>query len=96
MLAKKAVVLIAFLLSCDEFHTRCLQFRSQLSYVRIKLLFLPLKCFSLDKGVENGSGGQIWWLEEARVFNLPHLILLCVYPSPSSTCHQVIQQSTAT
>lgn len=42
ILTKKAVVLIAFLLSCDEFHTRCLQFASQLSYVRIKLC-----CFCL-------------------------------------------------
>lgn len=96
MLTKKAVVLIAILLFCDEFHTRCLQFASQLSYVRIKLCFLPLKCFSLDKGFENGSGGQVWWLEEGRVFHLPHLILLC---SVSESIfylshHQVIQIST--
>lgn len=61
------------------------------------MLFLPLKCFSLDKGFENGSGGQVWWLEEGRVFHLPHLILLCSV----SECifylshHQVIQISTA-
>lgn len=97
MLAKKPVVLIAFLLSCDEFHTRCLQFASQLSCENQAVLFLPLKCFSLDKGFENGSGGQVWWLEEGRVFHLPHLILLC---SVSESIfylshHQVIQISTA-
>lgn len=96
MLTKKAVVLIAFLLSCDEFHTRCLQFTSQLSYVRINVLFLPLKCFSIDKGFENGSDGQVWCWEVVGVFSLPHLILLC---SVSQSIfylshHQVIQIST--
>lgn len=33
------MVLIAFLLSCDGFHNRCLQFTSQKSYVRISCVF---------------------------------------------------------
>lgn len=96
MLTKKAVALIAFLVSCDEFHTRCLQFTSQLSYVRINVLFLPLKCFSIDKGVENGSDGQVRCLEEVRVFNLPHLILLCSVSLSIFylSLHQVIEIST--
>lgn len=60
------------------------------------MLFLPLKCFSLDKGFENGSGGQVWWLEEGRVFHLAHLNLLFSV-SDSIFClshHQVIQIST--
>lgn len=41
------------------------------------VLFLLLVCFSLDKGFESSSGGQVCWLEKVRIFHLPHLILLC-------------------
>lgn len=60
------------------------------------VFFLPLKCFSLDKGFENGSGGQVWWLEEVRVFHLLHLILFCGVSQSISylSHHQVLQIST--
>lgn len=54
------------------------------------MLFLPVKCFSLAKGFENGSGGQVWWLEEGRVFQSCTLefALQCIrvhlLPVPSS------------
>lgn len=52
-------------------------YKPKIIYKNQAALFLPLICFSLDKSFEDSSGGQVCYLEEVRVFDLPYLTLFC-------------------
>lgn len=76
VLTKKVMVLITSLLWWVSYQMSPV-YKPNIICENQAVLFLPLKCFSLDKGFDSGSGGQIWCLEEVRVFHLPYLMLLC-------------------